>query len=154
MAATSSPSPFTFVEMEPPDFVTPALRHQRSLPGPLRAPFHFTPTQASTTNFTGTHVGFEISTLGASCSKHLIWIKMIRIWKSHFFLSRIRQLIRIWKSHFFLSRIRQFIHLCWFFKINIGLDHPDPDTQFSRLPNPDYQCSIWVNISQCGLPAM
>ena len=28
-----------------------------------------------------------------------------------------------------------------FFQSNIGLDHPDPDTQFSRLPNPDYQCS-------------
>jgi len=26
----------------------------------------------------------------ASCSKHLIWIKMIRIWKLHFFLFRIR----------------------------------------------------------------
>jgi len=137
MAATSSPSPFTFVEMEPPDFVTPALSHQLSLP--LRAPFRFTPTQASTTNFTGTHVGFATSTLGASCSKHLIWIKMIRIWKSNFFLFRIRQSILL---------------LCWFFKSNIGLDNPDPDIQFSRLPNPDYQCSIWVNISQCGLPAM
>jgi len=40
------------------------------------------------------------------------------------------------------------------FQSNIGLDHPDPDSQFSRLPNPDYQCSKWGNISQCGLPAM
>ena len=40
------------------------------------------------------------------------------------------------------------------FQSNIGLDHPDPDTQFSRLPNPDYQCSKWDNISQCGLQAM
>jgi len=38
------------------------------------------------------------------------------------------------------------------FQSNIGLDHPDPDTQFSRLPNPDYQWSKWDNISQCGLP--
>jgi len=37
------------------------------------------------------------------------------------------------------------------FQSNIGLDDPDPDTQFSRLPNPNYQCSKWVNISQCGL---
>jgi len=36
---------------------------------------------------------------------------------------------------------------------NIGLDHPDPDIQFSRLPNPDYQCSKWDNISHCGLLA-
>ena len=27
------------------------------------------------------------------------------------------------------------------FQSNIGLDHLDPDTQFSRLPNPDYQSS-------------
>jgi len=40
------------------------------------------------------------------------------------------------------------------FLSNIGLDHPDPDTQFSRLPNLDYQCSKWDTISQCGLPAM
>jgi len=40
------------------------------------------------------------------------------------------------------------------FQSNIGLDHPDPDRQFSRLPNPDYQCSKWDNISQCRLPAM
>lgn len=27
------------------------------------------------------------------------------------------------------------------FQSNIRLDHPDPDIQFLRLPNPDYQCS-------------
>lgn len=27
---------------------------------------------------------------GASCSKNLIWIQMIWIWKSHYLLSRIR----------------------------------------------------------------
>jgi len=49
----------------------------------------------------------------------------------------------------------QVIHLTFMpvFQSNIGLDHPDPDTQISRLPNPDYQSSKWDNISQCGLPA-
>jgi len=78
-------------------------------------------------------------TSGASCSKHLIWIKMIRIWKNPFFPIQ-DQVIRLT----FMS----------VFQSNIGLNHPDPDTQFSRLPNPDYQCSKWDNISQCGLPAM
>jgi len=36
----------------------------------------------------------------------------------------------------------------------IGLDHPEPDTQFSRFPNLDFQCSKWDNISQCGPPDM
>jgi len=63
-------------------------------------------------------------------------------------------MIRIWKSHLFLSRIRQSVLLLPVFQSNFGLDHPDPDSQFSRLPNPDYQCSKWDNISQCGQPAM
>jgi len=40
----------------------------------------------------------------SSCSKHLIWIKMIRIWKSHFFISRIRLSVLL---------------LCWFFKATL-----------------------------------
>jgi len=50
----------------------------------------------------------------------------------------------------------QVIHLTFMpvFQSNIGLDHPDPETEFSRLPNPDSQCFKWVNTSQCGLPAM
>jgi len=73
--------------------------------------------------------------LGASCSKHLILIKMIRIWKSHFFPIQ-----------------DEVIHLTFMlvFQRNIGLDNSDPDTQFSRSPNPDK----WDNISQRGLPAM
>jgi len=61
-------------------------------------------------------------------------------------------MIRIWKSHFF-SIQDQVIRLTFMpvFQSNIGLDHPDPGAQFSRLPNPDYQCSKWDNISQCGL---
>ncbi len=60
----TTPSPSTFVEMEQlaPDVATPvwppALRPPLSVPGPLRAPLHFTPTQASTTDFPGTHVQF------------------------------------------------------------------------------------------------
>lgn len=40
------------------------------------------------------------------------------------------------------------------FQSNIGLDHPDPDTQFLSLPNPDCQCFKGENITQCELPAM
>lgn len=37
----------------------------------------------------------------------------------------------------------QVIHLTFVpvFQSNIGLDHPDPDILFLRLPNPDYRCS-------------
>lgn len=62
-------------------------------------------------------------------------------------------IIWIWKSHFLLFRIKSFVLLlCRFYQSNIGLDHPN--TQFSRLPNPDQQCSYQDNISQCELPAM
>ena len=67
------------------------------------------------------------SLLRASCSKHLIWIKMIQI-------------------PFFAIQ-DQVIHLTFMpvFQSNIGLDHPDPDPQFSTLPNSDYQCSKPTN---------
>jgi len=42
-------------------------------------------------------------------------------------------MIRIWKS---FPTQDQVIRLTFMpvFQSNIGLDHPDPDTQFSRLP--------------------
>ncbi len=52
-----------------------------------------------------------------SCSKSLIWINMICIWKSMFCYIQ-----------------DQVIHLfCWFLPIKIGLDHNDPDTSFWRF---------------------
>lgn len=64
---------------------------------------------------------------GPECSESLVWIRIIRILKSQ----------------------DQVIHFT-FVRSKIGLDYPDPDAKFLRLPNQDYQCFKWTTHPNVG----